>query len=87
MGFFFIQIVFIFVPMAAKESTIRLHQDIKREFEKLSAVREFGVKKYSYEYMLAKIAHNFYKSPKTIENIVFNRVNIDYNLPKTLFNS
>lgn len=59
--------------MAAKESTIRLHQDIKKDFDKLSAVKEFGVRKHSIEWILNKVAHEYYKSPKTIENIVFGR--------------
>ena len=59
--------------MAAKETTIRLHQDIKKEFDKLTQVKEHGVRKYSIEYILQEVAHKFYKSPKTIENIVFNR--------------
>lgn len=59
--------------MAAKQTTLRLHQDIKKEFDRLSQVKEHGVRKYSIEYILNEIAHKFYKAPKTIENIVFNR--------------
>lgn len=59
--------------MAAKPTTLRLHQDIKKEFDKLSQVTEHGVRKYSIEYILNEIAHKYYKAPKTIENIVFNR--------------
>lgn len=59
--------------MAVKQDTIRLHSDIKREFEKMSAIREHGVQKFSTQYILNAIAHKYYKSPKTIENIVFNR--------------
>jgi hypothetical protein len=60
--------------MAVKDNTERLYTDIRRDFDKLSAIREFGVQKFTTDYMLAKIAHQYYKSPKTIENIVFNRV-------------
>lgn len=60
--------------MAVRPQTIKLHQDIKSEFDKLSNVREFGVQKHSVEWILNKVAEKFYKSPKTIENIVFNRV-------------
>ena len=59
----------------SRETTLRLHQDIKKEFEKLSSVRSNGAKKYSVEYVLSTVAYNFYRSPKTIENIVFNRTN------------
>lgn len=71
--------------MAAKETTIRLHQDIKKEFDKMSNVKEFGVRKYSVEYILQSIAHKFYKSPKTIENIVFNRTYVQLSQTPTLF--
>lgn len=60
--------------MPKRPQTIKLHQDIKAEFNKLSNLREFGVQKHSVEWILNKVAEKFYKSPKTIENIVFNRV-------------
>ncbi len=69
----------------AKASTIRLHQDIKKEFTRLSNIRERGVQKYSIDYILAEIAHKFYRSPKTIENIVFNRTQT-ITAQTTLFN-
>ena len=59
--------------MAVKDNTLRLHQDIRKEFEKLSNVREYGVQKYSNQYILCAVGHKFYKSAKTVENIVFNR--------------
>jgi hypothetical protein len=60
--------------MIARDTTERLYQDIKKDFDKLSAVREFGVQKFTNDWILAKLAHQYYKQPKTIENIVFNRV-------------
>jgi hypothetical protein len=39
----------------------------------MSAVKAFGVQKYTTDFILATLAQKFYKSPKTIENIVFNR--------------
>jgi len=62
--------------MAAKQTTLRLHQDIKKDFEKLSNVREFNVRKFSPEYILNALAVKYYKSPKTIENIVFDKTAI-----------
>ena len=59
--------------MAVKQNTVRLHEDIRKEFNKISNVREFGVQKFTLEYALAVVANKFYKSPKTVENIVFNR--------------
>lgn len=75
--------------MAVRQSTIRNHTDIKKEFDKLSNIREFGVRKYSMEFCINKLAQQFYKSPKTIENIVFNRTvtaNISNNSQTSLFN-
>lgn len=57
-----------------KPETQRLYQDIHKAYEKLVNMRAFGVQKYSNEYIFRKIAHDFYKSPKTIENIIFDRV-------------
>lgn len=60
--------------MAVRDITQKLYSDIKKDFDKLSSTRELGVKKFSNEFILAKLAEQYYKSPKTIENIVFNRV-------------
>lgn len=57
-----------------KEQTQRQYQDIHKAYNKLVNIRVFGVQKYSNEYIFRKIAHDFYKSPKTIENIIFDRV-------------
>ncbi|GLB51721.1 hypothetical protein NBRC110019_07600 [Neptunitalea chrysea] len=59
--------------MAVRETTIRLHKDIKSEFDRMSNIQEYGVQKFTTAYILNAIAKKFYKSPKTIENIVFNR--------------
>jgi len=64
--------------MAVREQTLKQHQDIKDEFNRLSNVREYGVPKYSSQYILHKIADKYYKSAKTIENIVFNRTSISH---------
>lgn len=71
--------------MSAKISTIRMHNDIKKDFGKLSNVKEFGVAKFSNDYILNKIADKYYKSAKTIENIVFNRTAIAQTAQLTLF--
>lgn len=68
-----------------RTQTIRLHADIRADFEKLSNVYEFGVQKHSTAWILSFLANKYYKSAKTIENIVFNRVKQDSDLP-TLFN-
>lgn len=60
--------------MAVRDLTDRLYQDIKRDFSKFSAIKEFGVQKYTNDWILAKLGNKYYKSPKTVENIVFNRL-------------
>lgn len=60
--------------MAVRPQTIELYQAIRKEFDRLSNVKKHGVKQYSNEYILATVAAKFFKSPKTVENIVFNRV-------------
>lgn len=59
--------------MSAKPNTKRLHEDIKKEFDKLMNVQAHGVQKYSLDYILREVGHKYYRSHKTIENIVFNR--------------
>lgn len=71
--------------MSVKTSTIRMHNDIKKDFDKLSDIKEFGVKKYSTDYVLNKIADKYYKSAKTVENIVFNRTTTAKVSQPTLF--
>lgn len=58
-----------------REQTKQLYSQIKAEFLKLSEVKQFGVKKYTNAWIFNKLATDFYKSPKTIENIVFDRTN------------
>ncbi|AIM38080.1 hypothetical protein KO02_16345 [Sphingobacterium sp. ML3W] len=69
----------------ARPETIRLHSDIRKEFERMSAIKEHGVTKFSPAYILKDIAVRFYKSPKTIENIVFGRTSIVDNYQAVLF--
>jgi hypothetical protein len=57
----------------AKESTIELYNDIRREYQKLTNITEFGVQKFTEAWIYNKLSKMFYKSPKTIENIVFYR--------------
>jgi hypothetical protein len=59
--------------MAVRDLTDKLYNDIKRDFEKYSNIKEFGVQKYSLAWVFGKLGDKYYKSPKTIENIVFNR--------------
>ncbi len=58
---------------AVKETTNQFYQSVKNEFVKLSSVKEGGVAVYSQDYVLLRVAKKFYRSPRTIENIVFDR--------------
>jgi len=89
--FFYIFKIVIFVPLhietlAMRTQTIRLHNDIRADFEKLSSIVEYGVQKHTTAWILNNLANKYYKSAKTIENIVFNRTKQDSNEP-TLFDS
>lgn len=42
------------------------------EFERLSAVKEQGVQKYSYAYILMKLQAKFYLQNSTLEKIIKN---------------
>lgn len=57
----------------AKKQTLRLYADVKRDFARLSEVKEFGVQKHTNAWILAYLGEKYYRSPKTIENIVFGR--------------
>jgi hypothetical protein len=59
--------------MAMRDLTDRLYNDIKIDFEKYSNIKEFGVQKYALPWIFAKVGEKYYKSPKTVENIVFSR--------------
>ena len=71
--FYYNKVIYICL-MAARDETNRFYEDLKRDFIKFSSVKEFGVQKYTTDWILAKLGNKYYKSPKTIENIVFNRV-------------
>lgn len=57
-----------------KDRTQLMYEDIRAEYKKLSDVKSHGVQKYSHDYIVITLANKFYRSPKTIENIIFNRV-------------
>lgn len=57
-----------------KARTQEMYEDIRKKYKEMSDVKFHGVSKWSHDYIVIVIANNFYKSPKTIENIIFNRV-------------
>lgn len=63
--------------MIKKETTTRLHDDIKNDYEEKSKVdKNFGVQKYTDAYIFRLLAVKYYKSWRTIEKIVYNRIQI-----------
>jgi len=59
----------------AREATLKLHAEIRKDFHKMSNIIEKNTQKFSTQYIINSIADKYFKSPITIENIVFNRVN------------
>ena len=57
-----------------KETTIRLYEQIRADYTVWSKKMKNGVKMYTVEYILSELGAKYFKSPKTIENIVFYRV-------------
>lgn len=60
--------------MGTKPSTERFYHDVRSEYKRLSEVKRKGVQFYHRDYIMAYLAEKFYRSPKTIENILFHRV-------------
>ncbi len=57
--------------MIRKENTRRLYADIRTAYDDLSKEVEFGARKYTDDYIIKRLAHRFYKSVRTIQNIVY----------------
>lgn len=57
-----------------KETTKKLYEDVRKEYERLSSIQEFGVQKHHEDWIRSWLANRFYKSKATIENIIFYRV-------------
>jgi hypothetical protein len=54
-----------------RETTIRLYEAIRQEHQRLCNVKSFGVQKYSNAYIKHYLADKFFKTVKTIEDILF----------------
>lgn len=54
--------------------TQRLYNDIREEYKRMYAMKKHGQRIYTDEYIFAELSCKFYRSPRTIENIVFYRV-------------
>ncbi len=57
-----------------REATLKLHAEIKTEFNKMLNIRAKNAQKFTTEYIINSVAEKYFKSPKTVENIVFNRI-------------
>ncbi|REC47859.1 hypothetical protein DRF68_12520 [Candidatus Chryseobacterium massiliae] len=57
-----------------KTTTENRHAAVRSEYKRLSGIQEFGVQKHSFDWIVANLAHTFFYSPATIENIIFHRV-------------
>lgn len=57
-----------------KPETTRFYADIKLEYKRLSSIKKDGIKLYSEEYIIASLSNKFYRSSRTIENILYNRI-------------
>lgn len=60
--------------MAAKVKTNQFYEAVRKEHERLTNVTEYGVQKFSDEWIRRKLATSFFREVKTIEDIIFERV-------------
>ena len=60
--------------MPVKEGTLKQYKAIRREYDRLSGIQEHGVQKYAEGWIIRKLAQHFFKSPSTIERILYHRV-------------
>lgn len=59
---------------AKKQRTLAFYDAVKEEYRRLRSVQKLGVRLYSDEYIMAELSKKFFRAPRTIENILFNRV-------------
>lgn len=46
------------------------NERVVKEFDRLKNIKDNGIQRYSYEWMLAKLAQQYYLSTFTIESII-----------------
>lgn len=61
------------MPCPVKPTTREFYSLVITYFNKVNDVKEYGVKKHTANWCYAHTAKKFFRSPKTIENIVFGR--------------
>lgn len=57
-----------------KPTTEKRYEAVRTEYARLSDIKEFGVQKHSFDWIVANIANRYFYSRATVENIIFNRV-------------
>ncbi|MBX7204165.1 MAG: hypothetical protein K1X81_01960 [Bacteroidia bacterium] len=57
-----------------KESTIQFYESVKKEYHRLLNIKADGIPVYTQDYILSRVGKKFFRSARTVENIVFNRV-------------
>ena len=65
------------IPRAAsvrKPQTDLFYKQIREDFTKMANVKKNGVRVASIEYIIATLATRYFRSTKTIEKIIYNRV-------------
>ena len=60
--------------MAKKSSTQELYDAVRKEHDKLTNIKEFGVQKYSDIWIKEKLSRVFFRSARTIDDIIFYRI-------------
>lgn len=66
-----IEITDMYTP---RERTLAFYQLVKTDYSKLANKKESGVRVYSHEFIISRLAKKHFRSPTTIENIVFDRI-------------
>jgi hypothetical protein len=63
------------MSMKCKKTTTALfYNSIKKEYQEFSEKKKNNRKVYTHEYIVSEIAIKYFRSERTIENIIFNRV-------------
>ncbi|MCT4559827.1 MAG: hypothetical protein N4A41_00465 [Crocinitomicaceae bacterium] len=58
--------------MRDKEKRQQRNEDIRKEWDRLSNISEYGHKKFRNQWIIARISKKFYLAESTIEDIIFN---------------
>lgn len=59
--------------MAVQNELERKYEDVRNEFIKKRKIKQYGVQKFTDEWIYGYLGHKYYYSPKTVQDIVFYR--------------